>query len=150
MQNSDIITLIHNGLMAITTHSLDAADAYQVYKFKKLVLDAYTTINTDEQELLKECDIEDADTFNIELEQARISDLEKFEELAKKLQKFNGLRQSLYNEPVNVETIKPLSYESWKKLQDENAQVAFRDKKIDVFSGPIEYILENILWVSPE
>lgn len=145
MKNSDIILLVNSGLMGITTHSLDSADAYKVYKFKTKMLNMHNDIKSAELDFLKECDILDVDAFNKELKESIENKSEKSKELLEKLNKFNGLRTALYNDEVDTSEIKPLSYESWKKLQDENAQVEINNKKNDIFSGYIEYILENIL-----
>lgn len=150
MKNSDIILLVNSGLMGITTHSLDSADAYKVYKFKTKMLNLHNDIKMSEIDFLKECDIPDVDAFNKELKESIENKSEKSKELLEKLRKFNGLKFALYNDDVDTSEIKPLSYEAWKKLQDENAEVEFNDRKNDIFSGYIEYILEDILWVAPE
>ena len=151
MKNFEILNLAKLNVLDITAHDLDAASAYKVFKFKKVINDCLEKIQNGEKELLKTCEIDDPEEFNSELN--RLKNLaerteeenKSLEEYNKKLREFYSLQNQLYGEDADLSGIKKLPYDQWKKLQDEN-----HSKDKDPLTGYVEISLENILWEAPE
>ncbi len=157
MRNSDVVYLVNSGVQLTTGHSLSNASAYKAFKFRKIVGKVLETISEAEKGLLKEVDIEDASQFDARLAELRDkadkATKEEHEELAKmqaQLDKYSGLRDQLYNEEADLEGVKAMSYDDWRRLQNENKEVEVRGVKKDVFSGRVEELLEGVLWNAPE
>lgn len=139
-------------MLAVTAHTLSPAHAYKVYKFKKTLKAAYSEFEKEKRALLAEAEIEDPDKFNEALIAARKDDTKDLAELEAKLAKYNGLVRELLDEDKELAGVKPLPYEEWFKLQNENRECSHpgTDAKFDILSGLIEEILEGILWTAPE
>lgn len=139
------------GFAAVTTHALNAQDAYKVYKLKKAMLTAGKAIMASEDAFFKEAGIDDMRTFNNRLAELRRKG--PSEELAReedKLRRYNELRQVMMDEEADIPEIKPIPYESWRKLQEENRNKMINGKETDILSGDIEMLLEGALWAAPE
>ena len=132
MINAQIIDLVKSGFLTITTHCLDNTSAYSVFKFKKAVSNIFNNLATKEREMLLECEIENIENTSND-----------------KLQKFYDFRRQLLLEETSIGyEVKPIDYDSWRKLQDENKANEFMDKTVDVLSGDAELLLEGVLWIA--
>lgn len=152
MKKQTLIVLANAGIQSITNHTLDAAQAYKVVKFRKAFNAAIDAIAEDEKALLKEAGIEDAQSFNKELEDLRKADRtpeqeEKFKEMTEKVARYNELHAEMLQEEVTLDC-KALPYAEWHKLQNENKEMG--ERKLDLLSGYVEDVLEGILWAAPE
>ena len=151
MKNSEVILILEAGFPAVTTHALNAQDAYKVYKIKKAMLTIGKAIMASEDAFFEEAGITDMRAFNM-----RLADLRRkgpSAELAQeedKLRRYNELRQVMMNEEADIPEINPIPYESWRKLQDENKSKQVNGKETDILSGDIEMLLEGVLWASPK
>lgn len=152
MKKQTIIMLADAGVQSITNHTLDASQAYKVVKFRKAFNAALDAISEDEKGLLKEAGIEDAPSFNKELDELRKANRtpeqeDKYKEMTEKVKRYNELHAEMLQEDVTLDC-KALPYAEWHKLQNENKEVG--DKKIDLLAGWVEDVLEGCLWTAPE
>lgn len=152
MKKQTLIVLANAGIQSITNHTLDAAQAYKVVKFRKAFNAAIDAIAEDEKALLKEAGIEDAPSFNKELEDLRKADRtpeqeEKYNEMTEKVKRYNELHAEMLQEEVTLDC-KALPYAEWHKLQNENKEIG--ERKLDLLSGWVEDVLEGCLWTAPE
>lgn len=154
MKKQTLIVLANAGIQSITNHTLDAAQAYKVVKFRKSFNAALDAIAEDEKALLKEAGIEDAPSFNKELEDLRKADRtpeqeEKFKEMTEKVARYNELHAEMLQEEVTLDC-KAMPYEDWHKLQGENAEKEMNGRKVDLLPAYVEDALEGVLWEAPE
>lgn len=152
MKKQTIIMLANAGVQSITNHTLDAAQAYKVVKFRKAFNAILEAIGEDEKTMLKEAGIEDPMSFNKELEELRNAQRtpeqeEKFKDMSNKLQRYSDLHEEMLKEEATIDC-KPLPYEEWHKLQCENCCVG--EGKKDLLPSFVEDMLEDILWKAPE
>ena len=151
MKNREIAELVDGGFSAITTYSLNATDAYRVYKLKKAILEAAMNINTSEQNFLDESGIKDTMAFNQRLlELKRQGDSEERQEAEAKLKRYNEMRLAMMEDEADIAGDKLIRYESWRKLQEENKNKKFNGRDVDILSGRAEMLLEGVLWAPPE
>lgn len=154
MKRFQVLDLINGGVAAITAHALDPKHAYKVVQFRKALLAENEAFEKECIDLLKEVGIEDPQAFNEELAALRKTEnpsdeqKKRLEELNAKLKRHNDLVTAALNEDV-VLNCKTMPYDEWHKLQNENAEKEIRGKKCDLLSGPVENLLEGILWVAP-
>lgn len=132
MKNMDIVTLQNQGLQLATAHDADPAHAYKLFKLRKAVDKAYNNLAEQEEALRTECGIERG---------------KKPSEEASK--KFYELQKALMKDDSPLEGIKAVPYDVWIQLQKENRAKEFNGKKIDVLSGAVELILEDVFWTAP-
>lgn len=132
MKNMDIVTLQNQGLQLATAHDADPAHAYKLFKLRKAVDKAYNNLAEQEEALRTECGIERG---------------KKPSEDASK--KFYELQKALMKDDSPLEGIKAVPYDVWIQLQKENRAKEFNGKKIDVLSGVVELILEDVFWTAP-
>lgn len=152
MKKQTLIVLANAGIQSITNHTLDAAQAYKVVKFRKSFNAALDAIAEDEKALLKEAGIEDASAFNKELEDLRKADRtpeqeKKYNEMTEKVKRYNELHAEMLQEEMTIDC-KALPYAEWHKLQNENKEMG--ERKLDLLSGWVEDVLEGCLWTAPE
>lgn len=152
MKKQTIIMLANAGVQSITNHTLDASQAYKVVKFRKAFNAALDAISEDEKGLLKEAGIEDAPSFNKELDELRKANRtpeqeDKYKEMTEKVARYNELHAEMLQEDVTLDC-KALPYAEWHKLQNENKEIG--ERKLDLLSGWVEDMLEGILWTAPE
>ena len=151
MKNREIAELVDGGFSAITTHSLNAADAYRVYKVKKAILEAAMNITSSEQNFLNESGIKDTVAFNQNLlELKRKGDSEERRQEEAKLKRYNEMRLAMMEDDVDINNDKLIRYDSWRKLQEENKNKKFNGREMDILSGRAELLLEGVLWAPPE
>ena len=154
MKRQDIILLTNLGIQAVTAHTLDAAHAYKVVKFRKAVQAALDAYNKDKEAILKDAGIEDGNAFDDELNKLRqISDRTADESLRLKmmedtLKRFAELHRALLDDEVTLDC-KTMPYAEWHKLQVENKDKEINGRKMDILSGYVEDILEGVLWETP-
>ena len=154
MKRFQVLDLINGGVAAITAHSLDPKHAYKVVQFRKALLAENEAFEKECIDLLKEAGIDDPKAFNEELAALRKEEnptdeqKKRLDELNAKLNRHNELVAAALNEDV-VLNCKMMPYDEWHKLQCENAEKEIRGKKCDLLSGPVEDLLEGILWVAP-
>lgn len=148
MKNIEIIVLANAGIAKATGYELSSDEAYQLYQLKKQVEKAVTEIRSAESELVGAAGIENPKVFDARtkelMEKSERTEEEK-EELAEhtaRLDKLNELRRALYNDETEIK-VKPIPFESWFKLQKENA-------KDNIFNGEVESILEDVFWTAPQ
>lgn len=150
MKNKDIMVLVSNGVMTITTHSVSSDHAFQIFLFRKALKKALTDLMMAEQALVKEAGIEDGPAFDAKLAKLRqdgpTAELEAAED---KLKRYVAMHEALDNEDVRLDGIKAIPYEQWRLLQQENKAVTIGGRTVDALSGEVEIILENILWKAP-
>jgi len=153
MKNQDIITLVGNGILAVTAHDIPAAHAYKVLRFKKAVREAFANIQAAEKEMFSEMGIDNTSAFNARLKELRETlgdDTDELDEMENQVARVSELQAELRNEDVALDGVKPMPYDIWHDLQNENKAVSFADGKKDLLTGWTEDVLENILWVAPE
>lgn len=148
MRNLDIIILANAGIMRATGYDLQPKEAYQFYLLKKGIEKAVASIRETEGEFVKNAGIENPESFDERTKElsskAELSNTEQSEldEHRKTLDKLNEMRKALYEDETDIK-VKPIPFESWFKLQKENA-------KENIFGGNVETILENIFWEAPK
>lgn len=139
------------GFSAITTHSLVASSAYSVYKLKKAVINAAMSIATMEDNFLKESGIDNTAEFNQNLASLRrAGKAEDIKAEEDKLKRYNELRRTMMEDETEIEPVKPIRYDDWRKLQEENKSKKVNGLETDVLSGTTEMLLEGILWAPPK
>lgn len=150
LKNFEIENLVNAGVLALTTNTLSSADAYIVFKFRKAVRAAATTLEESRREALLEAGIEDGPA--LEKRRSELSSIpalalneEQKAELAalnEKFDKFVELVKALYDDEATLPNIKPISFDAWHTLITEN-----KGTRINAY---IEELLENVLWAEPE
>ena len=156
MKKVDIITLINCGILSMTAHDLKPAQAYKAFKLKKEVEKAFKDIQEEQKGIREDNGLTD------ELENKVKGIIEKLnmrssvtEEEKQEVLAYNELQRkvsSLYREANKVEValeIKPIPYEDWRKLQEENRHKVIGEKEYDILGGEAEIILEAIFWDAP-
>lgn len=156
--------MVNNGMMDITAHTLDAAHAYKVVKFKNILRDINRGVEESEKSFHKELAIDDAfiNRINelIKLESEGTINKKDKEELAKLRdtdKRFGEMRNAMLDEEANLSDVKIMPYEEWKKLQDENKdkKLYYRNRKGEITDTRellmvFENELEGVLWKAPE
>ena len=156
MKKVDIITLINCGILSMTAHDLKPAQAYKAFKLKKEVGKAFKEIQEEQKGIREDNglteDVESKvkgiiDKMNM---RSSVTEDEKQEVLAhNELQrKVSSLYREANTEEVTLD-IKPIPYEDWRKLQEENRHKAIGEKEFDILGGEAEIILETIFWDAP-
>lgn len=155
LKNKEILALVNAGVLAITSHSVAIADNYKVYSFRKALKNAYQEYAQKEEDLLKECGIENPQEFNSKLQALSLAKEPTQEEQAELatmkelVANYNKMRFELENDDVEVACNKTISYESWVALQKENSEKEINGIKADILSGNVEEILEGKFWLAP-
>lgn len=156
MTKEEAIVLINGGILEVSSHDLDNAQAYKVFKLKKALRDLQSSIDEEEKELFKEVGIEDTRAFFTKVEEVRSKkeknekDLETIKDANLKIEKFNSLRLNMLQEEVSLDGVKPIPYDDWRKLQKENKSVEVNGKNVDILSGTNELILADVFWLEPK
>ena len=152
--------LYQNGMNDLTAHTLDAAHAYKVVKFKNILRDVCNKINDSDQALYKELGIDEAfiKRFDELNGKEKLTNKEQ-EELATKLatdKRLGEMRETMLSEEASLSEAKTMPYEQWKRLQDENKEriLYYRDNRGNITGTKellmvYEEMLEGILWVAP-
>lgn len=156
MTKEEVIVLINGGILKVSSHDLDNAQAYKVFKLKKALKDLQSSIAKEEEELFKEVGIEDTRSFFTKVEEIKAkenrdeADIAALKESNEKIEKFNSLRANMIREEVSLDGVKPIPYDDWRKLQKENKSIEVNGKNVDVLSGMNELILANVFWLEPK
>lgn len=150
MKNIDLINLRDRGLLDLSGHCLQCDESYGLVKFRMSFRKALEKISAAEVELLGVVSIEDPDAFDKELKALRNNpsrtELQDYQlaGMEDRLEKYLGLRSKLMSDEAPELFSMKLSYDTWKKLQDENCHYGK-----DPLSGWAEDALEGIMWVAP-
>lgn len=134
MKYSEIITLVNGGLINATAHDADSSYAYKFLKLRKKVDSLFNEYVEKEKALLKECGLEEG---------------KKIEDEAK-AKRYLEMRKELLDEEVTLDGIKTVPYEVWVELQRENRAKKVNDKEVDILSGKVELLLEDVFWKAPD
>lgn len=154
MKRFELINLSHAGVLDITNHDLSPAHAYKVVKFRKALRDALEAIDRDIEAVRKDVGITDPAAFDAELMELRKAEGRspeqqvRLDEMEATLRRFLELRGQLFDEDVKLDC-KTIPYGQWHALQNENRARLVNGKETDVLSGPVEDMLEGVLWAAP-
>lgn len=149
MTNNELLNAVQNSngaILALENKTLSLPHAYKVIKLRKTLKSAFDKFLADEQALLEEVGVSDANAFDArqkELqEKDKLSKEEKseLEEMNAKIQRYIGLRRELLAESIGLSEIKAMPYDEWFRLKAENPSIT-----ID-----IEDALMGIAWSEPE
>ena len=154
MKYIDIQNMVDAGIIALSSQTLDDNEVLQLIKFKKKVKNLLEELQDKGRDIMAELSIKDEVAHNNRLDLLRnlkrqLTDDEKVEldELIQKANKFNSVYHAQLQEPVSLkDCCKPLSFEAWRKLKAENADI--RVGKLQTLSL-YEIDLEGILWETP-
>ena len=152
MKNWEIRFIVENGILNITSHDLDAANAYKVVRFKSCIRTASDSLTAMEESVIKEVGIDNPAYFNerrnelTKKENLTESEIEELQGLNAKMMRYNELVAIQLNADAGIES-NPMPYEQWKVLQDENRNIKVGDAELLILS---EASLEDILWRAPE
>lgn len=152
MKYIDLVNLMNGNIIAISSRALEPGDSYEVAKFKIGMRKAFEQYQEKEEGLLKEAGIENAQEFfnkhNMLVAKQNKDSIDEglIEENKKKIGKFNEMQAKLQKEEVEIEGFKPISFDSWRRLQEANKEL-----KINNFEmlALYEAELEGILWSAP-
>lgn len=165
MKNIDIIRLQQGGLQQASAHDVSPAHAYKLSKLKREVQKAFDELVEREKDLMKDCDIEDygKDRERLRDMKKRMSALsaeekKEFDALHDRLEHYDKMHEELMNDDTPLSGVKTMPYEDWHRLQAENRakslvlQAGGRrfSQTVDIFTGELEFILEDVLWRAPE
>lgn len=164
MRNLDIWKLHVLGLQAATSHDVTPAHAYKLTRLKKEVRDAVKKIVDAEQEILKDeaVNLEDLAATETKLKdmRKRMSELtseqkKEYDDLKERLDRYRGMHDALMEDDTPLQGVRTMPYEAWHQLQAENRSktVMMNGRPVngvDIFSGELEYILEDVLWTAPK
>ncbi len=148
MRNLDIIILANAGILRATSYELKPDEAYQFYRLKKQIKAAVDSIREAETELVRTVGIDDPRAFDERTkelsgkEELTAEEQAEYEAHGAKLVKLDELRKALYEDETEIR-VKPVPFDSWFKLQKENA-------KSNALGGEAESILEGVFWLAPE
>ena len=164
MKNLDIWKLHVLGLQAATSHDVSPAHAYKLTRLKKEVREAVKKIVDAEQEILKDegVGIEDPSATEAKLRdmRRRMAELtseqkKEYDDLKARYDRYRGMHDALMEDDTPLQGVRTMPYEAWHQLQAENRSktVMMNGRPVngvDIFSGELEYILEDVLWTAPE
>ena len=167
----EILALVKAGMLDVSARTLSARDRYNVFDFKKKLKEAFKSREEREKELIKECGIEDAAAFDARNEELRdkVKDgsitREEQKELdgnEAKLKTYYAQYSELNKDSVKME-VRPIGYEAWFALRDENARVMVlvnvkgndgkkvqKEVEKDLIPDFVESMLFGKFWTAPE
>ena len=153
MTNSDVLSLFNNGILDITSYSLDAKGSYSVMKFRNAIKKQLNTIVELENGILKELGVKDAANINNRIKELEAKDktpeeLEEYNNLQEQAKKFNSTRGEMLAEKVKITGFTLLNYEQWYNLRKENHPQDSSNP--DPLNNYVEDILDGILWKADE
>lgn len=154
MKKAELIAIVNSGVLNITNHTLEPAQAYKVVKFRSEVKDKFSKLHEAEQALIKDAGIEDGQAFDKELAELRAVEKPgkeqkaRLEEMEGKLKRFGELRAELLKEEVALDC-KKMPYDAWHQLQKENAEKEINGRKVDLLPNWVEDLLCDVLWEAP-
>ena len=151
----EVLALANAGVLNVSARTLSARGRYNVFDLKQRLRDALKSREEREKELIKECGIEDAAAFD-----ARNAELRKKETLTEderkeldgnraKLETYFGQRTELDKDTVEMD-VRPIGYEAWFALRDENARVKVGEEERDLIPDWAEAMLFGKFWTAPE
>lgn len=156
MKKGDIIFLKRQGIDQVTNHTLPVEHAYKVVKLRRAINDAYDGILKDEDVCREAAEIKDGHAFDKELFELRNNTArtkeqdDRLNEMEAQLQRFIDLKEEMKKQDIAIEGTKTMPYDMWHKLQCENADKDLGGRKSDLLAGPVEDLLEGLLWEAPK
>ena len=155
----EVLALANAGLLNVSASTLSARDRYNVFDLKQKLREALKSREEREKELIKECGIEDAAAFDARNEELRKKEALTEEERKEldgnraKLETYFAQRSELDKDSVKME-VRPIGYEAWFALRDENARVKVtvggKETEADLIPDWAEAILFGKFWTAPE
>ena len=122
--------------------------------FVKQIDDYFDNITESQLEQdLKDIGIDDPQQFDKEIEDLKSKtrteeESNKLSELLQKQEKYNKLHFEMFNDEAKIDELKPITYEDWHILRNENKPK--KDGDLDPLNNYTESLLENVLWVAPK
>lgn len=156
MKKADIIFLKRQNIDQVTNHTLPVEHAYKVVKLRRAINDAYDSILKDEDACREAAEIKDGRAFDKELFELRNNTArtkeqdDRLNEMEAKLQRFIDLKEEMKKQDIAIDGTKTMPYEMWHKLQCENSDKDLGGRKVDLLAGPVEDLLEGLLWEAPK
>lgn len=164
MKNINIWKLQVLGLQSATSHDVTPAHAYKLTRLKKEVRDAVKKIVDAEQEILKDeaVNLEDPTATETKLKdmRKRMSELtseqkKEYDDLKARYDRYRGMHDALMEDDTPLQGVRTMPYGAWHQLQAENRSktVMMNGRPVngvDILSGELEFILEDVLWTAPE
>lgn len=158
----EITALINNGFLNVTARTLSARDRYSVFDFKQKLREALETKEKRDRELIRECGIEDAAAFDARNEELRgkVKDGTLTEDERReldgnraRLETVMEQRREMLSDKVELD-VRPVGYESFFRLCDENAAVKVKDgdgkeREVSLIPEWVESLLFGKLWTAP-
>lgn len=155
----EVLALANAGMLNVSARTLSARDRYNVFDLKQKLKEALKRREEREKELIGECGIEDAAAFDARNEELRRKDTLTDEEQKEldgnraKLETYFAQRSELDKDSVKME-VRPIGYEAWFALRDENARakvkVGDKETEADLIPDWAEAILFGKFWTAPE
>lgn len=148
MRNIELVNAVQssNGaILALENKSLTIAHAYKAIKLRNVLKKAWEKFLADEQGLLVEVGITDAQAFDARQKELGEKDKRNKEEVAElkdmneKVARYAGLREALLADEVDLSEVKTMPYEEWFKLKADNPAIG-----VD-----LEDALMGIAWSEP-
>ena len=150
------------GIMDATSHTLSAAGAYTLTKFKREVDNLGKEYNSKRDALTSEVGIKDGEAFDKRRDELTNKkkktpqETKELEQMDKTINRLVDLRNQLDNDEVTLD-LKPMSYEDWHALKQENKELKliYRNQKGEIIAVKelfevYELAFENILWIAPQ
>lgn len=165
MKNIDIIRLQQMGLQQASAHDVSPAHAYKLIKLKREVQKAFDELVEREKAMLKDCGIEDyaKDLARLRELRKRLASLpeeekKEFDDIDARIKQYDEMHEEFLKDDTPLPGVKTMPYEEWHRLQAENRaknlvlQAGGRNisRTVDIFTGELEFILEDVLWRAPE
>lgn len=154
MKKSDLYFLAAAGVAQISNHTIPVEHAYKVVRFRKAFAAALEHFAEDDKAITEDAGIKDPEAFDKRLAQLRAmpsrtkAEQEEFEKKDATLARVKEMRDQLYNETVVLDC-RTMPYDVWHELQKENAEKEVNGRKLDILSGRVEDLLEDVLWTAP-
>lgn len=159
----EIAALVNSGFLNVTARTLPTADRYNVFDFKQKLREALEKKEKRDKELVRECGIEDAASFDARNEELRgkVKDGTITEEERKeldgnraKLETVMEQRREMLSDKVEID-IRQIGCGSFFSLCDENAAVSVKggdgkENVVNLIPEWVESLLFGKLWTAPE
>lgn len=167
----EVFDLVNAGMLNVSARTLSARDRYNVFDLKQKLKEAFKRREEREKEIIGECGIEDAAAFDARNEELRgkvkngsITEEERKELDGNhaKLETYLAQRSELNRDSVKME-VRPIGYEAWFALRDENARARVlvnikdndgkevqKEEERDLIPDFVESVLFGKFWTAPE
>ena len=156
MKKKDIILFNNVGVLGISNHTLDAAHAYKVVRFRKAINKVLNEIASEQEAMANDAGFDKPidEFFGERLKLYTVKNptpeqLAQLGEMDKKIERYNELNGVMLEQEVKIECPK-IPYEVWRQLQNENKDNELNGRKVDPLSGYVEDVLEDVFWSAPK